>query len=582
VVSKKLLIQARPRLTAMIRFAMGRELIHAYPVFQQSFSECAKHITEFGAEWSLIDEISKDAEQSRVNEASISQPCCTAIQIALTDLLKSWGVQPTAVIGHSSGEIAAAYATKVLSRADAMAASFFRGKFAGMIEPGKGSMAAVTASEFDTNAMIADLKQGKASIACFNSPNSMTVSGDLAAINELVQVCKARDIFARKLVVDVAYHSVHMHAVADKYREAIEHIQPQAAGSVAFYSSVTGQLIESPKALGSDYWIQNLVSPVRFSEALSTMFTAKAGGRRLGQGKKPPNVILELGPHSALAGPIKQTLSNQKYSYFSVLIRNKDAVETAMSLAARLYETGHPTLNFTEINRTSDRKDAHILVDLPCYPFNHSVAYWAEPRESIQYRQRKWPRHDLLGAPVRMPNPLEPRWRNWIRTSELPWACDHKVQGLVIYPAAGYLAMAIEAAHQKAITAGATAISGYEMREISIGQAMIIPDDSGEVESMLTMRPYAESSRTTSDVWDEFRISSAGDGGTWTEHCRGLITVKLKQPSSEVYDSAKEDESFYAQERDMILKSCVQPVDVSKVGNIHQIPPVSVLTVVDV
>jgi acyl transferase domain-containing protein len=545
---------------------MGRELFHAYSVFQKSLLACSSHITELGAEWSLIDELSKSAEHSRVNEASISQPCCTAIQIGLVDLLKSWGVQPSAVVGHSSGEIAAAYTANVLSLTDAIAVSYFRGQVVGTIQPGKGAMVAVTANESDTNTIIADLKQGQACIACLNSPNSMTVSGGVAAIDELVEICKARDVFARKLVVDVAYHSTHMMAVANRYREVIKHIQPQDAGAVAFYSSVTGQLVESSKSLGTEYWVRNLVSPVRFSEALSAMFTSKAGTRRLGQSQKIPNLIVELGPHSALAGPIKQTLSSQKYSYFSALIRNNNAEETALSLAARLCEAGYPTLNFAEINRTSPAKGAGLIVDLPSYPFNHSTAYWAEPRESIQYRQRKWPRHDLLGAPVRMPNPLEPRWRNWIRTSELPWVRDHKVQGLIIYPAAGYLAMTIEAAYQKAVDAGAAAITGYELREISIGQAMIIPDESGEVESMLTMRSYAESSRTTSDIWDEFRISSAGDDGTWTEHCRGLISVKFKQPSSEVHNGTREEESLYAQERDTILQSCVEPVDVSKVS----------------
>jgi acyl transferase domain-containing protein len=555
-----------PALTVLPRFAMGRELFHTYPIFQQSVLRGAKHLKELGAEWSLIEELSKDAKSSRINEASISQPCCTAIQIALTDLLKSWGIRPSAVAGHSSGEIAAAYAARVLSLADAMTISHFRGKFAGTIEPGKGGMAAVTASESDTDAMISGLKQGQATIACFNSPNSMTVSGDVAAIEELLQVCKTRDIFARKLVVDVAYHSSHMTEVADQYREAIKHIQPQVAEAVPFYSSVTGEIIDSPKTLGSEYWIQNLVSPVRFSEALSTMFMTKATTRRLGASRKTPNVIVELGPHSALAGPIKQTLSTQKYSYFSALVRNKDAVETAMSLAARLYETGHSTLNFAEINGTSAKRQGSLLVDLPRYPFNHSVSYWAESRESIQYRLRKWPRHDLLGAPVRMPNSLEPRWRNWIRTSELPWVRDHKVQGLVIYPAAGYLAMAIEAAYQKATSANTAAVTGYELREITIGQAMIIPEESGEVESMLSLRPYADSSRTTSEIWDEFRISSAGDDGTWTEHCRGLISVKLKQPSSEVHNSVKEDEDFYAKERELIFESCAEQVDVAQVN----------------
>ncbi|KAF2419578.1 putative polyketide synthase [Tothia fuscella] len=523
-------------------YAMGRELIEMSALFRNTILDCSEHLQLLGAKWSILEELSKPLETSRVNEAAFSQPCCTAVQIALTNLLHSWGVRPAAVVGHSSGEIAAAYAAQILSLHDSMAVSYYRGVCAARVPKGKGGMAAINATEAETKTLISTLG-GEVSIACFNSEKSLTVSGDAHAIDELLNSCKERNIFARRLLVDVAYHSPHMTVVADDYHNCIANVRPQEGTGVPFYSSVTGKLLE-PSLVGPEYWVQNLLSPVQFLGAVSSMCSMKSNTRRGGTSQKSPNIIVELGPHSALAGPVKQIVGRFKTSYLSALIRGKDAVETTMDLASQLYALGIKSLNFSQINNPDGATSPSLVVDLPKYPFNHQVSYWAEPRESILYRLRKWPRHDLLGAPVRMPNTLEPRWRNWIRSSELPWINDHKVQGLVVYPAAGFIAMAVEAAFQRASSLGMD-IESYELREISIGQAMIIPETSGEVESMLSLRPYSENSRASSDIWDDFRVSSAAEDGTWTEHCRGLISVKAKHKTgNEVNDLQQEDEEL--------------------------------------
>ncbi|KAF1988946.1 hypothetical protein K402DRAFT_461387 [Aulographum hederae CBS 113979] len=552
-------------------YAMGRELLAAYPIFQESLFKSTKYLREFGSPWSAIEELSKSPSNTRVNEAELSQPLCSAIQIALVDLLRDWNILPTAVVGHSSGEIAAAYAAGALDHKSAIACAYFRGQSVASLKSTgslpSGAMAAVTASEKEVWELLGALKTGQVTIACYNSTSSFTVSGDTSAIDELLDTCNERGNFTRKLLVDVAYHSPHMAAVSDRYRKAISHIKPKENGSATMYSSVTGQQINLVN-LGPEYWVENLTSPVRFSEALAAMSTTKSKGRFSGKTAKAPTVLVEIGPHSALAGPVKQTLGadpvSSKIAYFPSLVRNQSAVTSALSLACRLFENGC-TPRFSSINGVENSTERTILVDLPKYPFNHQVAYWAEPRESIQYRLRKWPRHDLLGAPVRMPNPLEPRWRNWIRTSELPWVRDHMVQGLVIYPAAGYLAMAIEAAFQRAVAANVE-IEGYEMREISIGQAMIIPEASGEVESMLTMRPYAENSRGSSDVWDEFRVFSASDDGTWTEHCRGLISVRPKESPNEVNGKLLQeaDSKISSRAKEDMVQTCQEVVDVAK------------------
>jgi acyl transferase domain-containing protein len=156
---------------------------------------------------SYLAELQKDVETSRINEAQISQPACTAIQLALTDLLFAWGVKPTACAGHSSGEIGAAYAAGILDLNSCMAISYHRGmatlelrkKFPNL----KGSMMAVGGSKEDIQPIIAQLTAKEARIACFNSPTSLTISGDEPAIDELQIILEQKQIFNRKLQVDV-------------------------------------------------------------------------------------------------------------------------------------------------------------------------------------------------------------------------------------------------------------------------------------------------------------------------------------------------------------------------------------------
>lgn len=227
-----------------------------------------------------------------MNEAHVSQPACTAIQIALTDLLASWGVSPTAVAGHSSGEIAASYAAGILPLGACMAASYQRGmaivelkkKFPDL----KGAMMAVGGSKEDIYPLIAQLKTKEVRIACFNSPSSLTISGDESAISELQTIIEEKQMFNRKLAVDVAYHSHHMKLVAKLYQESLQHLDPPKSTNVKFHSSLLGHLVDGTK-LQPSYWVDNLTQAVRFSEALTSM-CAPSNGNKTGV-----NIIVEIG-----------------------------------------------------------------------------------------------------------------------------------------------------------------------------------------------------------------------------------------------------------------------------------------------
>jgi acyl transferase domain-containing protein len=201
-------------------YAMGRELIQTQSAFGDSFTKSDKILKSFGAEWSLVEELLKDEISTRIGESEIAQPASTAIQIALVDLLVSWGICPEAVVGHSSGEIAAAYAAGALTHVAALEISYHRGFLSEAIKQisnSKGAMMAVGLGEAEVTGFIDQITSGLCCVACINSPGSTTISGDEAAIDELKGLLDDQSIFNRKLKVDTAYHSHHMKKVADRY-----------------------------------------------------------------------------------------------------------------------------------------------------------------------------------------------------------------------------------------------------------------------------------------------------------------------------------------------------------------------------
>ncbi|KAF2215724.1 hypothetical protein CERZMDRAFT_109614 [Cercospora zeae-maydis SCOH1-5] len=550
---------------------MGKELLDTYPVFSKVIDQIGTYLSTLGAPFDLRTELTSDAEGSKINLAIYSQPICSAVQIALVDLLRSWGIRPASVTGHSSGELAAAYAAGVLSWEDTMKAAYYRGLVChNMRQAGtrQGAMMAVAMSENEVQSYLTALTRGVAVVACVNSPKSLTISGDLEAIDELQSVLDKEKIFARKLAVEMAYHSPHMAIVADEYRDLLQSVTPRLhtkaeetadENDVEFFSSVFGRKADLDE-LGAEYWVSNLLGQVKFADSLRLLCLGttdvhsrgKARQRRKRAGaaaKVTVDILVEVGPHSALAGPIKQILkadaiiSNSAPTYASALVRQSSAVTTALTLAGSLFSAGYP-VDMTAINHTEDISigcTAQPLVDLPPYPWNHSYKYWGEPRISKVYRNRKFPRTDLLGALDRNSSRFEPRWRNYIRLSEIPWVRDHRVQSNIVFPAAGYIAMALEAALQTASEQSDQNVLRYHLREITIGAAVILNEES-PAEVITSLRPHNTSLGTNIDRWHHFSICSATADNRWTEHCSGLIRVQLESAAHEIPNGTSDRE----------------------------------------
>ncbi|KAM3517070.1 hypothetical protein NHJ13051_009322 [Beauveria bassiana] len=507
---------------------MGVALLHTYPVFAKSLRLMEQHIRSFGADWYLISELEKPDEISRLNEAELGQPCCTALQIALVDLLESWNVLPAAVCGHSSGEIAAAYAARAVVARDAIKIAYFRGqavRHLGGLGCRDGAMLAVGLSETDVARYLTSGYEKRVSVACINSPSTVTLSGDADAVGEVANSLKLDNVFCRELAVGVAYHSHHMKHVEEYYRSSIADITPKAGKSgVVFVSSVTGSIM-SGSDLGPAYWTKNLVSPVKFSDALAQMVCP--GSKTQGTATVPAAALVEIGPHSTLQGPATQTLrafsALHSVQYWSCLVRNQDASASTSALACQLFKLGSP-IHLNAVNQV-EVDHGRPLSNLPSYNWHHGSSHWNESRRSAAHRLRKNPRHDLLGNLAFDSISAEPCWHHYIRASEMPWIQGHCIDGQVVFPAAGYISMIVEA-KRMILHDQPWKNKVVEFKDITIKRPMLIKgDDPVGVEVFTSLRPAASSPSTYSSTWWDFRIFSVSPSHEATEHCRGSVAV---------------------------------------------------------
>jgi acyl transferase domain-containing protein len=308
----------------------------------------------------------------------------------------------------------------------------------------KGSMLAVALSEQKTMSYIQEASKQfdavKLSVGCINSPKSVTVTGEVTQLDALKLILDRDSVFCRRIKVNLAYHSSQMKEIAELYLEALGKLESDYSDNrdcPEMISSITGNWIKRGEASQASHWVRNMISPVRFSSGLETLCSGSSSNshKKLDGSHRRTRLIdhiVEIGPHSVLQGACKDVLKNLKSDrptqYLSVLVRNISALDTAFVVFGNLYAAGYP-INLTRVNGQEFAKPGKLkcLQDLPEYPFNHDVSYWHESTLSKSQRLRKVGRNDLLGVPDPSENPVERRWRNFVRVSEMPWTKDHQV-----------------------------------------------------------------------------------------------------------------------------------------------------------
>ncbi|PYI02487.1 polyketide synthase [Aspergillus sclerotiicarbonarius CBS 121057] len=487
---------------------MGAELLETNPTFRDTIHKLDRFLRSLPnpPPWTIEEELRKPEGVSRIHEAVMGHPLSIALQIGLIDVLRSWGIVPTVVLGHSSGEMAAAYASGAITAEGAMAAATFRGA-SHETSSRKGSMAAIGLGRDEATPLL----QPGVVIACENSHQSVTISGDTEQVERVVKSIQAErpDVFARFLRVEKAFHSHHMWEYGPGYEEHLRPFIQSVCPEIPFYSAVTGDFLTGEDCLGAPYWRQNMESPVLFNASLRSVLRDYA--EKL--------VVIEIGPHPALKGPIRQILQDVGRSevvHVGTLHRTQRCQDSLLQCAGTLFQQQAP------LDLAAVCPPGHFVKDLPRYAWQRDTSHWAEPRVAHEWRFRAHPPHELLGSRV-IEMGSEPSWRNVLSLENVPWLAGHRVSDQMVFPAAGYACMVGEALRQL------EGDSTYSLRNVTIASVVVLGTDK-TTETLTSLRPVSLDSSEQSP-WYAFTISSY-DGSQWVRNCYGEARASVDKSVS--------------------------------------------------
>ena len=344
-------------------WGMGRELMQAETVFRETFLKVDELFSEL-AGWSIIQALGHNESSSRISQTEVAQPANLALQIALTALWKSWGITPDAVVGHSVGEVAAAYVAGALSLEDAVLVSFHRSRLQQTMA-GRGAMLAIGLSERETREHIR--KYADLSIAAINSQSAVTVSGAPNSLKSLADTLERNGAFHRSLKVEVAYHSYQMDALKEDFLLALNGLTARKA-EFPLYSTVTGGVV-SGEELTSTYWWDNVRQPVRFQESIQSI---------LGKGFR---IFLEVGPHPVLGTSIKEVSAeaNSAVTTFPSLRRQTSELDEILNSLGGLFTRGF------NIHWNTIAPENGTFTTLPTYAWQRE-RFWRETSKSLEDR----------------------------------------------------------------------------------------------------------------------------------------------------------------------------------------------------
>ncbi|UXP34082.1 SDR family NAD(P)-dependent oxidoreductase [Reichenbachiella agarivorans] len=492
-------------------FAMGQELIASEPLFKSTIQKIEGYFKEI-AGWSLLEEMNKDEENSRVNDTRIAQPAIMSIQIALVELWKKHGVTPQGVVGHSIGEVAAAYTSGALTLEQAVQVIFHRSR-GQHAATGKGKMLAVSLSQIEAEELIKDVTD-RVSIGALNGPKMAVLSGDEEPLIEIAEQLEKKDIFNKFLRVTVPFHSHHMEPLKDELISSLSQLQPSKA-KIDLYSTVTGKM-ENGLHLVSEYWYDNVREPVYFSNALSEMVNDGY------------DIFIEIGPHPALSPGAEEVFSNKdsNASIFPSIKRMENEKIRFLQTLGSLYTKG------INLDWDSIYPHANNVLDLPKYKWDLK-SFWYESSKHQSQRTSKRI-HPLVKDYSSSGTNEDGYTFNFLLDRHIdPYIDDHKVDDVIIFPATGHLEMAIAAAQQ------AFGEDFGFLEDINFESALFLPEE-GEF-SEVKIEVYSEEKK----YWVLSRDKNTPNA-KWVKHSNGKMntlgdkfnstTVDLEQLKERIYD----------------------------------------------
>ena len=474
---------------------MGRQLLATEPVFRDAIERCDAAIQRYGS-WSLLELLTSPAD-ARLEAVDVIQPAIFAIQVGLAALWRAWGVEPDAVVGHSMGEVAAAHVAGVLSLDDAARIICHRSRLIRRTS-GQGAMAAVDLPVEQAEAAVAGYEE-RLVVALSNSPRSTVISGDPAALDEVLQTLERDDVFCRRVKSDVAFHSPQMDPLCPDLLEAVAPIQPRD-GALPIYSTVDGAVREGARFV-PDYWTRNLRQPVLFAGTVQQM---------LNDGY---TTFVELSPHPILVPAIEQGIRHrgQDAIVLPSLRREQDERATMLASLGGLYARGHQ-IDWSRLYPAGGR-----CVRLPAYPWQRQSFWWPSRDAQTPSAAGARPRatvHPLLGR--RVTSSLQPGITLWeVLFDTATYLQDHQVRGTVVVPATAYLEAVLGAIYH---TYGPGA---HIVEQAAFKQVLILRD--GETRTVQLALTESAPDRLSYQVAS--RPSDAEDAALWTLHGAGTIRL---------------------------------------------------------
>ena len=482
---------------------MGIELLDAAPIFAQQIEACAEAFSEF-VDWSLTDVLRGAPGAPGMDRVDVVQPVLFAVMVSLAELWRSVGVRPDAVIGHSQGEIAAAHVAGALSLRDAAKVVTLRSKLLRSLA-GPGGMLSIACSTERARELLAPYGN-RVSIAAVNGRSAVVVSGDVAALEELIGFCADLDLRTRRIDVDYASHSVEVEAIHGELVEVLAGVEPLSSRT-AFFSTVTGSRLDTA-GLDAEYWYRNIRQTVQFDQAVRS---ACEHGYR---------TFIESSPHPALIAGIEDTANDCVGNETEAIVvptlgRDDGGLERFLRSAASAFVAGVSV-------DWRGQLDGAGFVELPTYAFERR-RFWlsgegvAADAAGLGLGASE---HPLLSAVVELPSSGGVVLTGRLSPGLQGWLTDHTVSGAVVFPGAGFVELAIRAGDE----VGCSAVD-----ELTLQAPLMLPardSGSGSVVVQVVVGPAQDAGGRSVSIF-----SRADAGAGWTCHAEGTLSTGPVEPS---------------------------------------------------
>jgi len=463
---------------------MGKQLLEQSASFRRTITEIDKLFSQY-ADFSLLDELAGVNGTGRYQFTEIAQPALFALQVGVTDVLRENGIQPSAVIGHSVGEVAAAWASGALSLAEAVKVIYYRSHYQGKTK-GSGQMTAVGLGEKDITLLLDNPRLNELCLAGINSYRGVTIAGPAEQLAILEAELEARKAFFKRLDLDYAFHSTAMDVIESGIRLDLAQLETRPT-TVPYFSTVTGALLTS-EALNGEYWWHNIRYPVQFQQATNAILSTGI------------NILVEIGAHSVLQYYLKDCLKeiDNEGLVIPTITRGKDTDAQLMNSVAQVIISG------ADFDSKHWFPVAGRFVNLPNYPWQREKLWHPVTTESYGLLTR-YKQHPLLGYKLQQ---REMTWENQLDTQLQPYLADHNIGGAVLFPGSGFAEVALAAAHQLHST------PFIEIEDLEIRAPLVLSDEHSKV-----IRFSLESA----DGRFTLRSRELASSPEWTHHLAGRI-----------------------------------------------------------